>query len=69
MSWAPEVIADNSGKFVGNMLRFATKKEAEESVADLAMRWTSVIDTRVVESGDPVNYSYIDRQLRPLETK
>jgi hypothetical protein len=26
MSFAPEVIADNSGKFVGNALRFATRK-------------------------------------------
>lgn len=40
MSWKPEVIADNSGKWCGNGLRFATKQEAEENVFDLAMQWT-----------------------------
>ena len=59
MSWAPEVIADNSGKWAGNALRFATKEEAEANVANLAARWLAVIDTRVVESDDPVNYRWI----------
>jgi len=58
MSWKGEVIADGSGKFVGNGMAFATKAEAENYVADLAMRWTLVRDTRVVESSDPVNYSF-----------
>jgi hypothetical protein len=56
MSWKPEVIADSSGKWYGNALRFATKREAELSAMDLSMRWTSVRDWRVSESGDPVNY-------------
>ena len=30
------------------------------------MRWTSVRETRVVESTDSVNYTYHDRKLRPL---
>ena len=55
MSYAPEVIADGSGKFVGNMLRFATKEEAELWVRDLSMRWILVRETRVVESEDKVN--------------
>jgi prepilin-type processing-associated H-X9-DG protein len=67
MSWAPEVIADNSGKFCGNGLRFATRAEAEANVLALAMRWTSVRDTRVVESPDPVNYAWIDGHLVRLE--
>jgi hypothetical protein len=54
-SWMAEVIADSSGKFVGNALRFATRAEAEAYVRDLAWRWTLVRETRVVESGDPVN--------------
>lgn len=54
MSFKAEVIADNSGKWVGNLLRFATAKEAEAYVRDLAWRWTSVKDTRVVECDDPV---------------
>lgn len=63
MSWKPEVIADSSGEWVGNALRFATKKEAEDNVRDLANRWFLVTNTRVVESEDPVNYSYIDHKL------
>jgi len=66
-SYAPEVIADSTGKWCGNGLRFATKEEAEQNVLDLMMRWTSVREMRVVESDDPVNYSYHDRQLRHIE--
>jgi hypothetical protein len=58
MSWKPEVIADNTGKFFGNALRFATKEEAEANVRDLEMRWMLVTKTRVVECEDPVNYKY-----------
>lgn len=68
MSWKPEVIADSSGKWCGNALRFATKEEAEAQVANLAMRWTSVRDWRAVESTDPVNYAWRDGQLVRLET-
>ena len=57
-SWAPEVIADGSGKWAGNQLRFATKAEAEANVYNLMMRWTLVRDTRVVETTDPVNYRW-----------
>ena len=66
MSFAPEVIADSSGKWCGNALRFETREEAEENVQDLMMRWMLVRETRVVESSDPVNYRYIDRQLVPV---
>jgi nicotinamide riboside kinase len=58
MSWRPEVIADNSGEWVANSLRFATKEEAEANVQNLMMRWISVQQTRVVECDDPVNYRY-----------
>jgi len=58
MSWKPEVIADNSGKWAGNALRFATKDEAERNVRDLASRWLSVRETRVVEWDDTVNYVF-----------
>lgn len=63
MSWKPEVIADNSGKWAGNALRFATRKEAEEQVYDLSLRWLLVRETRVVESDDPVNYRYESGRL------
>ncbi len=49
MSWKPEVIADRSGQWAGNALRFATREEAETNVANLAMRWLAVRETRVVE--------------------
>lgn len=56
MSYVAEVIADDSGKFVSNSLRFATEHEADLYVKDLARRWTLVRETRVVPSNDPVNY-------------
>jgi hypothetical protein len=55
MSFKPEVIADSSGEWTGNQLRFNTEKEAKTYVADLMLRWTLVTDTRVVESSEPVN--------------
>ena len=66
-SFKPEVIADSSGKWAGNALRFATREEAERYVADLARRLTLVLDTRVVESDDPFNYAIVDNELRSLE--
>lgn len=67
MSFKPEVIADSSGKWSGNALRFATRKEAEANVQNLAMRWTLVRDTRVVESDDPVNYRWTENGLTRVE--
>lgn len=54
MSYKAEVIADNSGNWVSNMLRFETEAQAQAYVKDLAFRWTSVRDTRVVQCDDPV---------------
>lgn len=67
MSFKPEVIVSDSGKWAGNALRFATREEAEANVRDLMMRWMLVTDTRVVESEDPVNYKWIDGKLAPVE--
>ena len=67
MSYKPEVVDDNSGKWAGNGLRFATREEAEANVRDLRARWLLVTDTRVVESDDPVNYRWIDGQLVAVE--
>ncbi len=55
-SFKAEVIADNSGKFVGNGLRFASRAEAEAYARDLFSRWTLVREWRVVKSGDPVTH-------------
>jgi hypothetical protein len=54
MSFKAEVIADESGKWVGNALRFATKVKAEEYARDLMSRWMAVREWRVVRSSDPV---------------
>lgn len=67
VSWKPEVIADNSGKWVGNALRFATREEAEANVRALEMRWYAVRETRVVESEDAVNYKWTDNGLEAIE--
>lgn len=67
MSWMAEVIADRSGKWCGNALRFATPAEARDYVWDLSMRWTMVTDTRVVESDEPVNYVFENGRARPIE--
>jgi hypothetical protein len=67
MSYAPEVIADSSGEWCGNALRFATREEAEANVQDLMMRWMSVRETRVVESSDPVNYRWINGRLENVQ--
>jgi hypothetical protein len=66
MSYAAEVIADNSGKWVGNALRFATKEEAADYASDLEGRWMLVRNTRVVTSKDPVNYTFKDGKLTSI---
>ena len=63
MSWKPEVIADATGKWCGNALRFATKEEAEIYVKDLFHRWTLVTDTRVIECDDSITHRIIDNKL------
>ena len=68
-SYAPQVIADSTGNWCGNGLRFATKQEALDNVRNLEMRWTAVRDTRVVKSDDPVNYRYSDGQLFKVEIR
>jgi hypothetical protein len=58
MSWKPEVIADATGKWYGNALRFETQDEAERNARDLGYRWLAVRETRATQSDDPVNYRY-----------
>ena len=55
VSFKVEVIADRSGKWCGNGLRFATRKEAKAYGADLASRWTLVEKWRVVGSPETIN--------------
>jgi hypothetical protein len=65
-SYAPEVIADSTGNWTGNGLRFATREEAQANVSELYSRRTSVRETRVVESNDPPNYRWVDGRLEKI---
>ena len=44
-----EVIADNSGKWIGNGIKFETREEAERYARGMYLRWTAVMEWRVVE--------------------
>jgi hypothetical protein len=66
MSWKAEVIADSTNTWSGNGLRFAAETEAAQYVADLSYRWTSVRDTRVVESEEPINARWADGKTEHL---
>jgi hypothetical protein len=63
VSYKAEVIADRSGEWTGNALRFATHDEAKAYVEDLMWRWTAVRDVRVVQCEDPVNYAWRDGKV------
>lgn len=54
-SYKVEVIADNSGEWCSNSLRFKTEAEAKEYGANLASRWTAVREWRVVPSEEGPN--------------
>ncbi len=65
-SFAVEVIANLSGEWRGSAMRFATRKEAEQYAQHLRSRWILVVDARLVESTEPVNYSFIDGRLKKV---
>lgn len=67
-SYKPEVntCGDDPGTYTGNALRFATHKEAEAYLVDLASRWMAVRRSRVVLSNDPVNYRMVDGRAIPI---
>ena len=69
-SYKGEVIADSSGQWCGNSLRFTTSPEAEAYIQDLKSRWTMVRDTRVVPSDEEVNYRwrFDNNKLYPIGT-
>ena len=50
-----------------NACRFATKAEAVAYGAELASRWTLVVDHRAQPSQDPVNYEFRDGKARSLD--
>jgi hypothetical protein len=56
-SYKVEVIADRSGTWCSNGLRFPTPEDATVYGERLAMRWALVREWRVVASDDPVTES------------
>jgi len=68
MSYKPEVLtADPGATWTGNALRFATREEALAYASDLFGRWTSVRETRVVESDEPVTYAWVNGSLKAVK--
>ena len=57
-SWAPEVIADETGNWLPNGLRFATEVEAKGYNDGLFRRWTAVRDIRAEPHTDPVKNTW-----------
>lgn len=49
-----EVIADDSGTWAGNALRFESIDLAHEYAKDLAWRWTAVREWRVIDEKNVV---------------
>ena len=68
-SWKPEVVADSSGAFCGNALRFPTKEEAEANALDLSYRWILVSQWRATESDDEPNYRLVDGATVEIEAQ
>lgn len=54
MSYKVEVIADETGKWIPNGQRWASKEATDAYAVALQWRWTAVRDFRVVETEDPV---------------
>lgn len=54
-SFAVEVIADSSGEWAGNGMRYETREPAEAAARDLMSRWFLVREWRVIESDDEPN--------------
>jgi len=50
MKYKVEVIADQTGEWIGNGLTFDTEQEAQAYGSDLQGRWTAVEAFRVVEA-------------------
>lgn len=65
-SYRPMVIADDSGEWAGNALRFATHAEADAYAKDLASRWTLVRDTCVMESSQLPTHQIVDGVLSSI---
>lgn len=63
-SFKVEVIADSTGNWCGNGLRFHTEDDAKSYAVDLSSRWTAVLDHRVVPSDDAPKHYWDRRTFR-----
>jgi hypothetical protein len=66
LSFAVEVIADDSGTFVGNGVCLSSRGEADSYGQDLKARWRLVRQYRVVERNEPANYAFVNGKLVSL---
>ena len=60
MSYTTEFQVNSTGEWRGGAVCFATEEEAIAYIDSRDLRGTSLLDIRVVESGDPVNYSWVN---------
>jgi hypothetical protein len=66
-SFKVEVIADSSGKWVSNAVRLPTAEDARAYGRDLAGRWISVRNMRVMPSTDHLTNLWADGRLIPVK--
>jgi len=55
-----EVIADASGHWCGNALKFATREEAKEYARNLFARWTLVREWRVIDTENDAVLAHVN---------
>jgi hypothetical protein len=60
MSYTTEFQVDSTGEWRGGAVCFATEEEAIAYIVSRDPRGTSLLDIRVVQSGDPVNFSWVN---------
>ena len=68
MSYKFGILTPGDKDFVSNGLRFATEDEAKQYGNELLSRWfTAVLEEKVLESEDAVNYVFVDGHAKPIE--
>lgn len=67
MSWKAEVKVRGDRGWYSNSLTFGTREEATLYSIDLFGRWTLVEETRVVESNDPVKYTFFNGTVKDAQ--
>ncbi len=55
-----QVIADSTGKWIDNGLKFKTIEDAEEYAENLAARWSAVLQWRVIDPSRPIPETHME---------